>query len=203
MLQGQAKRDYQKKYMQNQRKNKVSVKTGQKGPLENARGLTTIDDVRPVRPLDPSVRPANYGLTDCQCKHCQQNRKAEHKLLINHGTYKSVEELGTNEVNRVSLPGDIDYVSSPAQSQVKCNSFDTLPKDVQQIIDRLSPADGSEGEGPPDLSREARISNAIHYQNTVLDSTGRPMQVNQFGAATMIKDVKLNGAWMQKISRTQ
>lgn len=53
--------------------------------------------------------PANFGQIDCQCMHCQQNRRSNHKLLINHGDHKPANQLMKNEVNRVSLPGDIDY----------------------------------------------------------------------------------------------
>ena len=59
-LTGQAKTDYQRKYMQRYRaKNKDSAVTGQKQASENARGLAVVaepDSVRPVRPLK-SVRP--------------------------------------------------------------------------------------------------------------------------------------------------
>jgi hypothetical protein len=53
--------------------------------------------------------PANYGQPDCQCKHCRQNRANKSKLVINHGDYKKASELADNEVNRVTLPGDVDY----------------------------------------------------------------------------------------------
>jgi len=52
----------------------------------------------------------NYGQKDCQCMHCQQNRRGNLKLIVNHGNYKRLGELLQGEVNRVSLPGDIDYV---------------------------------------------------------------------------------------------
>lgn len=62
----------------------------------------------------PSITPAmlipNYGLPDCTCQHCQQNRRASNKLIINHGQLKTIDQLGHNEVNRVSLPGDRDYI---------------------------------------------------------------------------------------------
>jgi len=56
-----------------------------------------------------SNKPANFGLLDCQCYHCQQNRNTGNKLVINHEHYKPANELRPNEVNRQSLPGDIDY----------------------------------------------------------------------------------------------
>jgi hypothetical protein len=62
MLTGQAKIDYQREYMRNLRKNKESLKSGQKQGIKNALELTQLNEqrcVRPVRPLmlDP-VRPA-------------------------------------------------------------------------------------------------------------------------------------------------
>ncbi|KKN19410.1 hypothetical protein LCGC14_0946210 [marine sediment metagenome] len=55
------------------------------------------------------VLPDNYGLEDCQCRHCQNNRAKGNKHVLNHGKWKPIEELGANELNRVSLPGDVDY----------------------------------------------------------------------------------------------
>lgn len=51
----------------------------------------------------------NFGQSDCQCKHCQNNRAGGSKLTLNHGKYKTADELGEHEGNRVSLPGDPDY----------------------------------------------------------------------------------------------
>ncbi len=53
--------------------------------------------------------PANYGLENCECLHCGVNRNPGRKNIINHGQYKPAHELADNEVNRVSLPGDVDY----------------------------------------------------------------------------------------------
>lgn len=53
--------------------------------------------------------PANYGLPNCQCLHCQQNNRQKQPIVINHGAYKKQGQLAKNEVNRVSLPGDTDY----------------------------------------------------------------------------------------------
>jgi len=58
---------------------------------------------------DPKEFPANYGQPDCQCKHCQASRSRANGRLINHGPWKSASQLAANEVNRVSLPGDVDY----------------------------------------------------------------------------------------------
>ena len=52
------------------------------------------------------ILPANYGEEDCACLHCQQNGG---KKILNHGVYKDFSVLGENEINRVSLPGDVDY----------------------------------------------------------------------------------------------
>jgi hypothetical protein len=53
--------------------------------------------------------PANFGLDNCQCQHCKTNRQHDSKLIINHGPAKSYNQLKPGEVNRVSLPGDVDY----------------------------------------------------------------------------------------------
>ena len=50
--------------------------------------------------------PVRYGMQDCKCRHCKQS-KGRHK--INHWARKPADELEKNEVNRVSLPGDVDY----------------------------------------------------------------------------------------------
>ena len=59
---------------------------------------------------DVTLKPANYGQSDCQCKMCQSTRSRANGRLINHGPWKSAGELAANEVNRVPLPGDVDYV---------------------------------------------------------------------------------------------
>ena len=46
---------------------------------------------------------------DKPCMHCQSKNQHKVPLVINHGPYKSAGELADNEVNRVSLPGDLDY----------------------------------------------------------------------------------------------
>lgn len=60
--------------------------------------------------LSNGTLPANFGQPDCECKHCKQARMNKSKLVINHGQYKPRDQLAANEVNRVSLPGDVDYV---------------------------------------------------------------------------------------------
>ena len=77
-----------------------------------------LDDINSM--IDPPVRvngvltlrtklPANYGYGDCECKMCQSTRSRANGRLINHGPWKSASQLAANEVNRVVLPGDVDY----------------------------------------------------------------------------------------------
>jgi len=85
-----------------------------------------LDELCPTRTIVPSIRtaypnkilneqpirtgalPENYGQPDCQCRHCQNNIKNNLGLTINHG--KRVNQTNPKHVNRVSLPGDIDYI---------------------------------------------------------------------------------------------
>lgn len=53
--------------------------------------------------------PTNYGQPDCECMHCQIKRGNKSHNIINHGKYKQAHQLADNEINRVALPGDIDY----------------------------------------------------------------------------------------------
>ena len=53
--------------------------------------------------------PADFGTADCQCMMCQINRRQGSRHIINHGRHKTADQLGKNELNRVSLPGDADY----------------------------------------------------------------------------------------------
>lgn len=69
-----------------------SIRTDQSGQIQSGQS-------NPDKPL-------NYGQPDCQCMHCQQNKG---KLIINHDKPKKYEDMRANEVNRVALPGDIDY----------------------------------------------------------------------------------------------
>ena len=57
------------------------------------------------------TRPERYGHRDCQCQHCINNRSKGSKHVLNHGEWKSISELGVNELNRVNLPFDVDYTS--------------------------------------------------------------------------------------------
>ncbi len=58
----------------------------------------------------PEFGIPNFGEPDCQCTHCKNNRVYTQQLVINHGAWKPASELGKNEINRVTLPGDVDYV---------------------------------------------------------------------------------------------
>ena len=71
-----------------------------------AKGITEQDDS-----VIPSVipRPANFGQPECECRHCQNNRRQNNRLFINHGPYKTAAELKSNEVNRQTMTGDADY----------------------------------------------------------------------------------------------
>ena len=66
--------------------------------IETPEGLVDIDKL-----------PANYGQPDCECRHCQNIQASGSKHIINHAAYKPASELGKNELNRVSKPGDADY----------------------------------------------------------------------------------------------
>ena len=58
-----------------------------------------------------TLRPENYGLDNCQCKHCQTCITNKNPKRLNHGAYMTAAELEQNgyDLNRVTLPGDIDY----------------------------------------------------------------------------------------------
>ncbi len=67
-----------------------------------------VTNVTVTEPESVTAKPVNYGQDNCECKHCQQHRANKGSKLI-HGPYKPASELGDNEINRVSLPGDADY----------------------------------------------------------------------------------------------
>jgi hypothetical protein len=54
--------------------------------------------------------PLNFGLDNCQCKHCQQCRTNNLNVTLWHGKQAVVIGSGLIPLNRVSLPGDIDYI---------------------------------------------------------------------------------------------
>jgi hypothetical protein len=70
-------------------------------------GMTVTDEL--------SLLPVNFGQPDCECRHCQNNRAAGSRKVLNHGPYKTVGELADNELNRVSLPSDVDYLNLSSQ----------------------------------------------------------------------------------------
>jgi len=72
--------------------------------------------------VTPVTMPANYGQPDCECRHCQNNRRQNNRLLINHGPYKTAAELKSNEVNRQSMPGDADYQEHSQQPAEGANA---------------------------------------------------------------------------------
>ena len=54
-------------------------------------------------------KPLNFGDPDCMCKMCIGNRSKTKPHILNHGALKRCDQLGENELNRVSLPGDVDF----------------------------------------------------------------------------------------------
>jgi len=75
-----------------------------------------IKGVTPVAPegvtVTPCVTPkypSEYGLPGCACMMCRAKRSNKSNAIINHGPYKRADRLSPNELNRVPLPGDIDY----------------------------------------------------------------------------------------------
>jgi hypothetical protein len=104
--------------------------------------------------------PANYGLPDCTCQHCRQTKANKSCLVLNHGAYKTAEHLAINEINRVSLPGDVDY-SQPAKTEPGQLSVG-LMEDIARINIRCEEGDKQA------LSR--RIQNAKDYQRTIANA---------------------------------
>ena len=51
-----------------------------------------------------------FGGPNCECMHCRAIKSNGLNLTINHGPYKPAGELVENEVNRVAMPGDPDYI---------------------------------------------------------------------------------------------
>lgn len=78
-------------------------------------------DAKTLQLLGTGEGVVNFGKSDCQCKHCQSNRANNGRLVINHGPYKPVGQLADHEVNRVSLPGDPDYVGVATKERVEVN----------------------------------------------------------------------------------
>ena len=80
---------------------------------ENAKdGTLKPEDVRTLimTPEGPKPEvPTNYGLEDCQCKQCKLQGTGRPMHIFNHGAYKDANQLADKEINRVALPGDVDY----------------------------------------------------------------------------------------------
>jgi len=93
--------------------------------LDYNRGLSvSINDVVSVSdtPIDTVSNrlPANYGQDDCQCLHCLSLKINDIKGKLNHGSYMDAQELKLNGyiANRVTLPGDIDYVKDKEENYI-------------------------------------------------------------------------------------
>ena len=69
----------------------------------------SVTDVTDKLSVTVTDKPANFGQPDCECRHCRNNQASGGHKVINHGPYKTAFELGQHEINRVSLPGDVDY----------------------------------------------------------------------------------------------
>ena len=64
--------------------------------------------------LDMSQLVEDWAGPDCQCGHCCNARRHEHKRRLNHGAWLTAEQLEVSDYdgNRVSIPGDVDYVGT-------------------------------------------------------------------------------------------
>ena len=107
MLDKDAKKAYQREYMANRRKKDAQDGSGSTNPVRPIPQQPL--NVRPIVLDPPNVRPDMLDLVDCNCLHCQTNRANGSRHSINHGPWKSAGELAANEINRVPLPGDVDY----------------------------------------------------------------------------------------------
>ena len=74
-------------------------------------------DVIPKIQNTPEFSIPNFGQPGCECRHCKNNRHNGSRLVINHGPHKPASELKSGEVNRVSLPGDVDSVGTEGMSR--------------------------------------------------------------------------------------
>lgn len=108
--------------------------------------------------------PANYGLSDCTCRHCKQAKTNKSSAVINHGPYKPASELGPNEINRVSLPGDIDYVK-PVKTELGQLSASTIA-DIARINARCEDSDKDK--------LKQRTQRAIDYQSYITQTRPLP-----------------------------
>ncbi len=79
-------------------------------PTVTKPGSVTVDSPKIAKIRGTGEGVPNYGQPDCECRHCQQQRTvASSKRTLNHGPYKTADQLAEHEGNRVSLPGDADY----------------------------------------------------------------------------------------------
>ena len=106
------------KQKEQSRKRQQRYRDNQK-TVTNSNANKTVTRERNVTQVIPDIgrvieKPANFGQPDCQCRHCQNNRSHGSRLVINHGPYKPASELSEGEVNRVSLPSDVDYAGCVA-----------------------------------------------------------------------------------------
>ena len=90
------------------------------------------------------------------------NRAAKERWKAKQGIPAGIPKakgiLGIPNIKPLGIPTE--------RTSSTCNSFETLPIDVQEQINRLSPIEG-EGTGPPGVIKADRIANAIHYQQYV------------------------------------
>ena len=96
-------------------KQKQAVRDAVKRSRQRKQGITpkgiTSEGITSLN-VTPDVipdKPANFGQPNCECKHCQSVRSNKSNHVLNHGPHKSASELSLNELNRVALPGDVDY----------------------------------------------------------------------------------------------
>jgi hypothetical protein len=109
---------------------------GNKNVFERQGGTRYIIDAggRKVELSNLTYKPSqveHYSQPDCECGHCKTARANKSNLVINHGVFKPAEQLKDGEINRVSLPGDADYVSP--YGGISCGTISdvVLPVDPQ------------------------------------------------------------------------
>lgn len=78
------------------------LKTAAKGTEATPRQLPTTEGLR-------DEVPEKYGSKQCRCVCCKNNRLLLKPRVVNHWAYKPASELAKNEINRVSMAGDVDY----------------------------------------------------------------------------------------------
>ena len=87
---------------------------------------TNSDKIQPGQANSDKPLIENFGQPDCQCQMCKTNRVNGNKHIINHGEWQQAGKLRPNELNRVTLPGDLDYTS-------KCKATASYDTGVGQI----------------------------------------------------------------------